>query len=251
MLKDFSLETFDVIIQAGQSNSEGSGFGDVDTPYEVDEDIYYLNADFTISLAREFVFGNQIVSNFSLSFAKEYKKSGCLKDGRKILIVRSAVGGTGFVDNRWGPCDDLFCKMIELTHTVIQLNENNRVIALLWHQGETDADNNVDSETHYANLNKLVELTKESLGNAKLPFIAGDFVNQWKQDNIEKCTPVVDAIRKVCATHGAFVETSDLSSNMQAIGIDDTIHFSRSSLYTLGKRYFNALISLQNNIEER
>lgn len=34
MLKDFSEEKFDIIIQAGQSNSEGYGFGKVEGPYE-------------------------------------------------------------------------------------------------------------------------------------------------------------------------------------------------------------------------
>ena len=32
MLKDFSKENYDIIIQAGQSNSEGFGFGKTDAP---------------------------------------------------------------------------------------------------------------------------------------------------------------------------------------------------------------------------
>ncbi len=33
MLRDFSTETFDVFIQAGQSNAEGFGLGSVPEPY--------------------------------------------------------------------------------------------------------------------------------------------------------------------------------------------------------------------------
>ena len=46
MLKDFSKEEFDIIIQAGQSNSEGCGVGDVENPYTPNDSIWYLNNDF-------------------------------------------------------------------------------------------------------------------------------------------------------------------------------------------------------------
>ena len=49
MLKDFTKESFDILIQAGQSNSEGYGFGPVDNPYQPNDRVWYLNGDFTIT----------------------------------------------------------------------------------------------------------------------------------------------------------------------------------------------------------
>jgi len=101
VLKNFTEESFDIIIQAGQSNSEGSGFGSATKPYIVNDKVWYLNNNYTISLACEIVDGNKIRSNYSLSFADEYINSGMLKDNRKLLILRTSIGGTGFLDNRW------------------------------------------------------------------------------------------------------------------------------------------------------
>lgn len=102
MLKDFAQEKFDIIIQAGQSNSEGYGFGPVDNPYTPDGRVWYMNENDTISLAVEKVAFNGIQANFGLPFAREYINAGYLAEGRSLLILRAAVGGTGFQDHRWG-----------------------------------------------------------------------------------------------------------------------------------------------------
>ncbi|MBQ7638116.1 MAG: hypothetical protein IJS90_04365 [Clostridia bacterium] len=156
MLKDFTKEKFDVIIQAGQSNAEGYGFGSTNSPFENDGRVWALNANDTISLAAETVAVNSPRTDFSLSFAREYLKSGRLKEGRKLLIIRAAVGGTGFLDGHWGPEDDLRLKMHDMIKTALTLNAENRLVALLWHQGEQDAVQNASFETHYGHLMTLV-----------------------------------------------------------------------------------------------
>lgn len=251
MLKDFTEEKFDIIIQAGQSNSEGYGFGDADEPYEPNEQVWYMNADLTMSMAAEKVTGNEIQSNFSLPFAREYLKAGLLKEDRKLLILRTAVGGTGFLDNRWKMTDDLYLHMMEMIRTALSLNKENRLVCLLWHQGETDALLNASYEVHYNHLYGLLRSVREEFGVPELPFIAADFVQRWKADNIDIAEPVVDAIRAVCKDcgHGAFVETEGLNSNFQelhrnTLDWEDYIHFSRKSVYKLGKRYFEAFMEL-------
>ena len=252
MLKDFSKEAFDIIIQAGQSNAEGYGFGPVEEPYLASPDVWYLNQDFTISQAAEKVNGNEIQTNFALSFAREYIKSGLLAAGRKILILRCAVGGTGFLDHRWGLTDDLYLRMMEMIRTAVTLNPENRLVALLWHQGETDAEKRASYEVHYNHLLTLLQSVRREFDVSDLPFVAGDFVQHWKNNNLEICTPVVSAIRGVCRDcgNGAFVETDGLLSNLQELnrnplGWEDTIHFSRRAVYELGRRYFAAYMGLK------
>jgi len=245
MLYDFSGEVFDIIIQGGQSNSEGCGIGPVEFPYEQRSEILMMENDFTIMTAREKVWGNDAVGNYVFSFADKYVKTGRLKDGRKLLILLSAVGGTGFCDNRWGMEDDLYLKMTDMIKTALSLNPSNRTVAFLWHQGETDTANPV-RDTHYNNLTTLVKNARKTAGNETLPFIAGNFVQHWYKDNIEACNPIVTAIKDVCTDIGnaAFVETNGLTSNSEVTGNDDTIHFSREALYLLGQRYFNAYCTL-------
>ncbi len=246
MLKDFSKEQFDIVLQAGQSNSEGSGIGNALKPFQPSEDIWYLNNDFTISKAQELVSGNNIVGNFSLSFAGEYANKGVLDKGRKLLIIRAAVGGTGFLDKRWGMQDDLFLRMMEMIKTALVLNSQNRLVTFLWHQGETDAILKADYKTHYKNLSALINSVRYTFDCDKLPFLAADFVKQWKNDNYELCEPVVNAMQDICGSIGnaQFIDSEGLQSNDQKLGNGDTIHFCRESLNQLGSLYFNAFCKI-------
>ena len=245
MLKDFTKENFDIIIQAGQSNAEGSGIGPAVIPYQPKPTVYAMAQDRTIGVAREAADGNAIRGNFALSFADCYINAGLLAEGRKLLILRTAVGGTGFLDEKWRPQDPLFFQMLDMARTALSLNPANRIICVLWHQGETDAILKADHDTHVKNLSTLIRLTREAFG--EIPFIAGDFVQQWETEYADLCAPVVDAMRAVCKETAAcaFVETDGLKSNKQELellmpGMEDTIHFSRQSLYELGRRYFDA-----------
>ena len=239
---DFSKEEFDIVIQAGQSNSQGCGLGDVEAPFIPNGNIWYFTDSHTVTMAQEDVVDHQSIGNFSLTFADEYVKSGRLRDGRKLLIIRAAVGGTGFADNRWGMKDDLFLGMMDMTKRALALNPENNLVALLWHQGETDAQLNVSYKVHFKNLKTLVNAVKNTFNYKNLPFIAADFVGQWKKDNLKICEPVIQAIKDVCARIGnaKFVETSELQSNDQKVGNGDTIHFCRDAQYQLGEKYFSA-----------
>ena len=251
MLKDFTKEIFDVVIQAGQSNAAGYAFGPTDEPYVPDTRVWYMNENDTISLAVEHVKLNSIQSNFALSFAKKYIETGRLKEGRKILILRAAIGGTGFLDNRWKLTDDLYLHMREMIRTALVLNPENRLVALLWHQGETDANLRASFDVHYKHLNDLLQSVRSTFAMPALPFVAGDFIQHWKGENLERSAPVIDAIRAVCRDcgSGAFVETDGLTSNAQEhnerpMGKEDRIHFSRHAVYELGRRYFEKYIEI-------
>jgi len=247
MLYDFSKDAFDIIIQGGQSNSEGCGLGSVEHPFEQRPEILMMENDFTIMTAREKIWGNDVVGNYVFSFADRYVKDSRLKDGRKLLILLAAVGGTGFCDHRWGMKDDLYLKMTEMIKTALALNPANCAVAFLWHQGETDTANPV-RDTHYNNLSTLVKNVRITAGQENLPYIAGNFVQKWYKENTDVCKPIVTAIKDVCADigHAAFVETDGLTSNSEVTGNDDTIHFSREALYEMGNRYYDAYIQIRD-----
>lgn len=249
MLRNFGEEKFDIIIQAGQSNSEGCGLGDAANPFVPRSEILYLNNDFSIGSAQEIVEGNNIRNNFSLSFCTKYIESDRLKSERKLLVVRAGLGGTGFLDKRWGITDDLYIRMMEMTKTALDLNSENRLIALLWHQGETDALLNAGRLIHFNNLKRLVDSVRKTFDCENLPFIAGDFVSHWKNENLAICEPVILAIKDVCQSVGyaRFVETSQLLSNDQKIKNQDIIHFCRESLDLLGIKYYKAYCEIIDN----
>lgn len=262
MLKDFREEAFDVLIVAGQSNAEGNGVGSVEDPYYPDDRVWCLDRSFVISIAAENVLGNETRGDFALPFARAYIRAGLLKQSRKLLILRTAVGGSGFLDNHWKPQDDYCRCMFRLTRTALDMNPENRLVGLLWHQGESDAQLNASYLVHYAHLMTFIRAVRTEFCVPDLPFIAGDFVHHWKNRNEDICEPVVHAIRDVCRDcgHGAFVETDGLLSNVQETGrktqictvmMLDDVHFSRRSLYELAERYFAAYCFITNRRGEQ
>ena len=260
---DFTKYAYDVIIEAGQSNAQGCGRGPVTEEYTPDEDIVYLyqNTDivdkivdgiwkmtinvldpaFYLRVADEGEDALGKCGDFSLTFASEYKKNGLLKDGRKLLIIRSAVGGTGFMKKQWGIRDELYLRMVDMVSYALSLNPENKIVGFLWHQGEHDAFEGNPPDTFEYQLKEMITDFKNRFDLRELPFVSGDFVNEWKSKNIESCAPIVEKIKKVTASEGGiFVETEDLPSNNQKTGNDDDIHFCRESLHILGRRYFEA-----------
>ena len=140
---------FDIIIQGGQSNADGSGIGSVTSAYIPTEKVYYLEtvktvehtpervvvtfADepFRLSVAQERVENGETISDFALSFAEKYIADGRLAEDRKLLIVRAAVGGTGFKKGDWGIDAVLYEKLVEMVSYALSLDEGNRVVAFL------------------------------------------------------------------------------------------------------------------------
>ena len=258
---DILKTKFDIVIQGGQSNSEGYGLGPVASEIMpiISENVMYLEAEKTVDIlednmqityadkmfeilpAAEGVSEGVPVGNFALSFAEAYENTGLLQKDRKLLIIRAAVGGSGFKKGHWGPEKQLYIKMLEMTDYALSLNKENRVVAFLWHQGEHDAFEKNDPEVFKEQLAAVLKGVRFRYG-AEIPFVAGDFVSEWKNKNLEDCLPIVQSIREVTAEGGnaAFVETADLTSNNQKVGNGDDIHFCRESLYILGRRYFSA-----------
>lgn len=255
MFKKFETEKFDIIVQAGQSNSEGYGFGSITPSHIPNTKVWFLNnfieenTNFNvISIGQEDIFEGATKANFAIPFCDEYIQNGLLSSDKNILVIRAAVGGTGFSDNRWGLNDDLFLRMMDMIKDALSLNSDNRLVAFLWHQGETDATNNMEYDTYRTNLTTLITTVRTEFKCENLPFLAGDFVQHWKSENISITEPIIRATKDICTqdAFANFVETDGLSSNMQESGnTEDTIHFSKVAQYQLGKRYFDSYLKIR------
>lgn len=253
------MEGYDIILQAGQSNADGYGHGPAADPYIPDDRILYFTAgtpaacDFhpaeeaEVILAEERpnpAFGpDDRLGDFSLSFARAYVDAGLLGEGRKLLIVRTAVGGTGFLKGYWRVGDPLYQRMLRMTDRALSLAPGSRLVALLWHQGEHEAAFLNDPARYQTQLREVVEGVRERYG--LLPFVCGGFCSQWAAENQPACDNITAVIRTVAKeVGGGFVETADLRSNDQKTGDGDTIHFCREDLQELGRRYFRAYAEL-------
>lgn len=237
-------DAYDVVILAGQSNAVGYGKGEVN--YQTDERVKELFRSERFNTSRnpslplgQYVFKTaglrpHKMSGFYLFFARRYVKE-ILRPGRKLLFVRAAVGGTGFSDGSWGRKDHLYLNAVDMAKRIKLGNPENKIVAILWHQGETDVINSVTKEYYKENFSSLIRGIRFELNMPYLPFIAGDMVEEW-YTNQENAESVRQAVQEVLneTDYCGFVSSQGLCGN----GGEDIIHFSGKSNEILGERYF-------------
>ena len=261
-------EKFDILIQAGQSNAEGCGHGPVrqvcvpspdlvhlevlkkveySNP-EIGPVITYENKPFSERPASVRYENENAAGEFSLTFANRYIESGLLEAGRKLLVIRAAIGATSFKLGFWGIDKPLHEKMLAMTDYALSQNPESRLVAFLWHQGESDVSRGILPEDYRNHIYETVSDVRSRYGVPTLPFVAGDFVHHWKATMNEACHAINQATISAgnALGHFAFVETDGLESNDQVLHNGDTIHFSRQAQYELGERYFAAFMKARN-----
>ena len=248
------MEKYDIIIEGGQSNAAGYGHGPAENPYIPDSRVLYLTAgnpvaeeyepkgELEIKIATERPDPDRtgdILGDFALGFAQKYVEEGFLAPDRKLLIIRSAVGGTGFLKHYWAVGDPLYERMLRMTDFALSLNPANRLVGFLWHQGEHEVAFLNDPERYHDQLSDVVKTVRNRYGILDLPFVCGGFCTEWAEKN----QPASDSIQAVIKTvakevSGRYVETAGLRSNNQKVGDGDDIHFCREDLFELGYRYY-------------
>ncbi len=267
-------DKFDIIIVAGQSNASGCGKGETSTPWETNPKIMMLNEDFTadvvktpygdmldikntgnmhLDVADERCEKSEKMASFCLSFAKKYLEND-LKSDRKILLVQTAVGGTGFAKNHWGEDEILAKRMYKMTEQALKMNPENRVVGVLWHQGEHDIFRNASFnyqqryDFYYKNFSTLIRNLRDEYGE-KLPFISGGFCKSWlitePEESVRAVTNAILDVHKEISSSAHVTETDDLKSNHEVLGNGDVVHFSREASYELGRRYYKKFESIK------
>ena len=277
MRKTLSNEKFDIILLAGQSNSSGYGEGPVSKEYVPNERVLLMENDAvpyyykpeegspyqfvmkflnpaarnTVRIADEVLCDYGKISCLAITFAENYAAK-CLAPDRKVLIIDSGYGGTGFTCPGWGVGNPLHNRMLEMVDLALSCNPENRLVAFLWHQGEHDVVQNegiLDTEAlyrmHKANLSGMLNDFYTKYNCKSLPFITAGFVNEWYQSHKEGADAVMKAIRESAEEIGGkYVDASDLKSNNQVLSNGDVIHFSRESQHILGQRFFEQYIDM-------
>lgn len=278
MKNDFSKIAFDIIVLAGQSNAEGYSVSLESEPlvisnaYEIidknkfgmklKEDGSYGGLDFVYpveTIIRELQErksdDDTYCCDLSLSFVERYKKSKFYSPDRKILVIKTGYGGSGFAFDQQGVGNPLYKRTLDMINVGLSLNKNNRIVAFLWHQGEHDAFENAQFtyderyEYYYSNLSKMFLGFREEYKQFDFPFITGGLCRDWKKRYMVQSEAVEKATIDVCKKIGnaMFVPASDLPSNEEAIHNGDLDHFSKESILILGERYFDAFACLKKN----
>lgn len=284
-VKDLKGKKLDIFLLFGQSNAEGQGLGNEELIPAIDEKMHTLvhkkpifykvkygpqdeiySSKFICPLINPLCVAplNYFMDNtprngsFAGEFCRLYKEKYLSKD-REILVICSAVGGTGFADGKWLENGILTKKFLKMIDIALSLNKENRIICALFHQGERDSigtERLGDIRYNFYNneICKLISNLRNRYSSSQIPFISGEFSNEWCKTEegkesyiIEKCLHDLEKKLPLCGC----ASSEGLKSNNEEIGNGDNIHFSRKSCIELGKRYFAIYENLikQSNFE--
>ena len=270
---------YDIVVIGGQSNSTSAGegpFHDPESGKARESDIFQIGRfgpdnheliaatdslqdwDFSRKNKRKSI-------GFGMAFARRYAEH-CLAPDRRLLLLAGGLGGSSILE--WdqsvdfpGDSPTLFDDLIFRAKWARDLNSANRIVAILWHQGESDIDiashlgesgNMIrtvqghatvpptlmpDANVYAARFTKLIEAFRAQLGRPELPFLAGEFSREWQTHNPVKAQ-FIESIQKVLNGQQATAFVS--SENLPAAPANEAVHFTAASQIELGSRYFEA-----------
>jgi len=209
-----------------------------------------------------------------LSFAK----AALPNTTRNIVLVPAAWSGSAFCDNFDGPIGQwnaqepdnenlgntwLFDRAVVRTN--IALSETGGILrGILWHQGESDANDSCASE-YLANLERMSQQLRMAIDadargpalrqpDANIPFILGtmsrgiDERGDLSEFYFEK--QLIDNAHRTLPSkisHADIAINDDLiPANGYPCGNQDCIHYGAAALREMGRRYYSALLRAAN-----
>ncbi|MFV0590365.1 MAG: sialate O-acetylesterase [Draconibacterium sp.] len=164
--------------------------------------------------------------NMGYSFAKTMHE---FDPDKPIGLVVNARGGTSI--DLWMPGQELYNEAVKRAKAAMKYGE---LKGILWHQGESDA---LKYELYMPKLLELVRSLRNDLGNAELPFVAG----QLSMDR-----PARKNFNDMILTLPANLANTAVVLSDSTSTIDNT-HFDTQSQYLLGVRYANKMKKLLSN----
>ena len=179
---------------------------------------------------------------FALSFAKEYRSHTNL-GSREILLIPGGRGSTSFLGGNWRKGDELYEDAVYRTNYILKAFPNSKLIAVLWHQGESDYFNYAYEQDLDA---FITDMRADLYGDqTKVPFILGGMVSRWVNDGSEQVKSRRRTLQNIISnTVNRIGYTGFADSEHPAIlkynKLDELIHFDAVGQRELGRRYFKA-----------
>ncbi len=218
-----------VIVLAGQSNMMGKGkTQELPEGYRnMPANVRYFYQGRERQLAQFALFGPEV--SLAHSLAQQYPND-------RIILVKQAASGS--LIQQWQPGEPLYKGLLRQVGFAADDYPFNQIDAIVWMQGESDAEGGLPVATQYAGrLMQFVTHLRKDLQSPNSLFVFGEVGVQHPllQDS-------VDTVRKQQKmaqerlTNALMVSTEGLGN------IGDGIHYNAQGQVELGKRFAQALI---------
>lgn len=235
VLNHIKKENIWIYIMAGQSNMAGRGFVEPKDTIS-NKRILSINSRNELIYAKEplhFYEPTMAGLDLGMSFAEEIITK--IPDSISVLLIPTAVGGSSI--EQWiGNEKHRNVELLNNLTNKIELAKTYGIIkAILWHQGESDTNDQSLIENYDKNLTILFSKFRQFTDNSQLPIIIGELGSY--SNNRENWKKLNDKIIRYSKTDSKvkIVKTSDLTDR------GDKLHFDSKSIRVLGKRYAEQL----------
>lgn len=129
----------------------------------------------------------QVSIGFYRTFAKNYIAGN---SGKKVLIINNAYEAVGLLTPltskangrasiQWNVGGELYNTLVNRVKKVLEWNPNNRVVAILWSQGEADIDANKTANDYTTQLRNFVNSLRTAIKSPNVPFLACGYSADW------------------------------------------------------------------------
>ncbi len=218
-----------VIVLAGQSNMMGRGkTQELPAEYrQMPNNIRYFYQGREHKLAEFAFFGPEV--SLAHSLAQTYPRD-------EIILVKQAASGS--LIQQWQPGEPLYKGLLRQIGFAANDYPFKQVDAIVWMQGESDAQSDVSVATQYAGrLIQLVTHLRKDLQSPNSAFVYGEVgVSHPAFSHASAAVRNQQQLVQERLQNAALVSTAGLSN------IGDGIHYNAAGQLELGKRFANALI---------
>ncbi len=176
-----------------------------------------------------------------VSLAESFAEQYALQYGVDVGLIGCADGGTAL--SQWSVGGLLFDNAVYQARLA---SRTSTIAGVLWHQGESDCDENCCRQ-YKARFEEIMRALRQELHLDDVPFLLGglgDFLGENEKIPSLKNYPMINKQLKCIAQSNpmtGYVSAKGLTAN------PDNLHFNAASLHEFGHRYFEEFERICDN----
>lgn len=228
------------VLLIGQSNMAGRGFLNEAAPIYNENIFMHRNGRWQM-MTEPIHFDRSVAgAGPAASFAQAWCNAN---QNEQIGLIPCAEGGSSI--DEWNTEGTLFRHAVSEAKFAM---ENSELIAILWHQGESDSHSG-KYKNYYQKLNTLVHSFRKELEAPEIPFIIGGLGDYLGKSGFGKSCAEYDLINRELLKYAEDNRNCYFVTGEKLYPNPDGIHINAESQRRFGIRYFEAY-QMKGNVDK-
>jgi len=231
-------EQLDLFLLAGQSNMAGRGDVEPKDRQPVDRLFALSAADKWIPAVDPVHFDKPKIAGVGLarSFGRTLLAA---RPAAQIGLIPAAFGGS--LLDEWMPGGKHYAEALRRAAVA---RASGRLRGLLWHQGESEANDETRARTYLDRFTGVIEAFRRDLESPAMPVVVGQLGRFLRKSGGDFPTPFAEAVNRQLAQVPVVIPNSTFVPSGGLAHRGDELHFNAPSLRELGRRYGHAFLML-------